>query len=51
VVISDEADRFVYQRRLPNDLIQNRAAVAPYREEQVGVVVEATFNGTGWSMT
>jgi hypothetical protein len=45
VVISDEADRVVYQRRLPNDLIQIRAAVAPYRKELVGVVVEATFYG------
>jgi transposase len=44
VVISDEADRIVYQRRLPNDLTQIRAALAPYREELVGVVIEATFN-------
>jgi transposase len=44
VVISDEADRIVYQRRLPNDVIQIRAALAPYREELVGVVIEATFN-------
>jgi hypothetical protein len=45
VVISDEADRIVYQRRLPNDVIQIRAALAPYREELVGVVIEATFYG------
>ncbi|MEA3098814.1 IS110 family transposase [Caballeronia mineralivorans] len=44
VVISDEADRIVYQRRLPNDLTQVRAALAPYREELAGVVIEATFN-------
>jgi transposase len=44
VVVSDEADRIIYQRRLPNDLIQIRAALAPYRDELVGVVIEATFN-------
>lgn len=44
VVISDETDRIVYGKRLPNDLTQIRAALAPYREELVGVVIEATFN-------
>ncbi|MEA3100235.1 hypothetical protein [Caballeronia mineralivorans] len=44
VVISNEADRVVYQRWLPNDLTQIRATLAPYREELVGVVIEATFN-------
>src|SRR6202011_2591753 len=44
VAVSDEADRIVYQRRLPNDPIQIRAALAPHREELVGVVIEATFN-------
>lgn len=44
VVISDEEDRILYQRRLPNDLKQIRAALAPFREELVGVVIEATFN-------
>jgi transposase len=44
VVVSDEADRIVYQRRLPNDPVQIRAALAPHREELVGVVIEATFN-------
>src|SRR5437667_2784703 len=44
VVVSDEEDRIVYQKRLPNDLEQIRAALAPYREELVGVVVEATYN-------
>ena len=28
VVVSDEADRVVYQRRLPNDPLQIRAALA-----------------------
>nr|CCA82496.1 conserved hypothetical protein [blood disease bacterium R229] len=44
VVISDDADRIVYQRRLPHDLAQIRAALAPYREARVGVVIEATLN-------
>ena len=44
VVVSDEEDRIVYQKRLPNNLEQIRAALAPYREELVGVVVESTYN-------
>jgi hypothetical protein len=31
VVISDEEDRIVYQKRLPNDLRQIQAAPEPYR--------------------
>jgi len=42
VVVSDEADRVVYQRRLPNDPVQIRAALASHREDLVGVVIEAT---------
>jgi len=45
VVVSDEADRIVYQRRLPNDPVQIQAALAPHREDLVGVVIEATFYG------
>ena len=44
VVISDGEDRVVYQRRLPNELGQILAALAPHREELVGVVIESTFN-------
>ena len=44
VVVSDEEDRIVYQKRLPNDLEQIRAALAPYRDELAGVVVESTYN-------
>jgi transposase len=44
VVVSDEQDRIVYQRRLPNDLGQILAVLAAHREELVGVVVESTFN-------
>ena len=44
VVISDGEDRVVYQRRLPNELGQILAALAPHREDLVGVVIESTFN-------
>ena len=44
VVISDEEDRVMCQRRLPNDLTQIVAALAPYREELAGAVVESTYN-------
>src|SRR6202795_2213267 len=44
VVVSDEEDRIVYQKRLPNNLEQIRAALAPYRDELSGVVVESTYN-------
>jgi hypothetical protein len=45
VVVSDEADRIVYQRRLPNDPIEIRAALAPHRGGVVGLVIEATYYG------
>jgi transposase len=44
VVVSDEEDRIVFHKRLPNDLRQIAGAVAPYREELVGVVIESTYN-------
>jgi transposase len=44
VVVSDEEDRMVYHRRLPNSLLAIEEALAPYREELVGIVVESTFN-------
>jgi hypothetical protein len=43
VVVSDEEDRIVYQRRLPNDLQHILAALAPHREELGGVIIESTF--------
>ena len=36
VVISDEEDRIVFSKRLPNDLGQIRAALEPHREELAG---------------
>ena len=44
VVVSDETDRVLYQRRLPNELAGIAAALEPYRSELAGVVVESTYN-------
>jgi transposase len=44
VSVSDEEDRVVAERRLPNDLATIVRFLAPWREELVGVVVESTFN-------
>jgi len=44
VLVSDEKDRIVLQKRLPNELGQIQAALEPHRDELVGVVVESTFN-------
>ena len=42
--ISDEEDRRVYRRRLPNRPEVILAELEPYRQELVGIVVESTFN-------
>lgn len=44
VVVTDEEDRVLYQKRLPNRLPEILAALAPHREELMGVVVESTYN-------
>lgn len=44
VVVTDEADRVMLERRMPNDLAAILAVLAPYRDELAGVVVESTFN-------
>jgi transposase len=44
VVVSDEEDRVILQKRMPNDLKLIEAALAPYRDEAVGVVIESTYN-------
>jgi transposase len=44
VVVTDEEDRIIYQKRLANTLNEILAALAPHREEAVGVVVESTYN-------
>ena len=44
VVVIDDEDRVVAQRRLPNDLSRIIEFVAPWRGELVGVVIESTYN-------
>jgi len=44
VVIIDDEDKKVYERRLSNDLSLTLGALAPYRSDLVGVAVESTFN-------
>ena len=44
VVVLDERDRFVFERRLPNDLPMILPQLAPYRERIEAVAVESTFN-------
>ena len=44
VTVTDEEDRVLAEKRLPNDLEKILALLAPWREELVGVVVESTFN-------
>ena len=44
VVVIDEANRRVYERRLGNDLALTLGALEPYRKELAGVAVESTFN-------
>jgi transposase len=42
VIISDEDDRIVFNKRLPNDLGQIRAALEPHRQALTGLVIEST---------
>jgi transposase len=44
VVVTDEADRMIVERRMPNELTAIVAILAPYRDELAGVVVESTYN-------
>lgn len=44
LVILNEDDRVVYERRLPNDLTKLLAALSPYRKEVQGIAVESTYN-------
>jgi transposase len=44
VVVTDESDRTLVSRRVPNSLAAVLAVLEPYRGEIVGVVVEATYN-------
>jgi len=44
VTVTDERDRVVVEKRLPNDLAKILGFLLPWREELVGVVIESTFN-------
>lgn len=44
VVVIDEADRRIVEKRLANDLVGTLALLESYRADLVGVVVESTFN-------
>jgi transposase len=44
VAVSDETDRILCRRRLPNELAGVLALLEPYRAELAGVVVESTYN-------
>ena len=44
VLVSDEADRILCQRRVPNELGAVLGTLEPYRADLAGVVVESTYN-------
>ena len=44
MIVSDDEDRIVLQKRLANDLGQIRGVLEPHRDELVGIVVESTYN-------
>ncbi len=44
VVVTDEEDWILYQKRLANKLNEILTALAPHRDETVGVVVESAYN-------
>lgn len=44
IVLSDESDKVVYQRRLPNDLGLVLTALEPFHDNISGLVVESTYN-------
>lgn len=44
VSVTDEQDRVMAEKRLPNDLAKILGLLMPWREEIAGVVVESTFN-------
>jgi transposase len=44
VALLDEEDHVVYRQRLANDAAIVLAALVPFREEMVGLVVESTYN-------
>ena len=44
LVVSDETDRVLVEKRLPNELSRVLELLGPHRDELAGVVVESTYN-------
>ena len=44
VTVTDDEDRVVAEKRLPNDLARIIGFLQPWRDELAGVVVESTYN-------
>jgi transposase len=44
LVILDEKDQVIYEKRLPNELEVVLSALAPYRDQVQAIAVESTFN-------
>lgn len=44
VVVIDEEDRRLVEKRLPNSLARTTELLAPYRQDLAGIAVESTFN-------
>ncbi|GHU32225.1 hypothetical protein AGMMS50256_21980 [Betaproteobacteria bacterium] len=45
VTVTDEKDRVVVEKRVPNELEKILGLLIPWRDELAGVVVESTYNG------
>lgn len=44
VVVIDDQDKRLFEKRLTNDLCQTLSALEPFRDELVSTIVESTFN-------
>jgi transposase len=44
LALTDETDRIVYRKRLPNDVATVLDVLAPYQDAITGLVVESTYN-------
>jgi len=44
VVVIDEEDRILYQKRLRNELSEILRAFTPYHDPLQGIVIESTYN-------
>jgi hypothetical protein len=44
VTVTDDEDRVVAEKRMPNELPKILALLAPWQDELAGVVVESTYN-------